>query len=67
MSKISDLLKDIDLLVLKYSNINKLEEENKVLKIKLEWSRHCFKRALEMMENDNRQYLEEMYLYYFIE
>lgn len=67
MPKISDLLQDIDLMVTKYTNYSKLEEENIALKIKLEWCKHCFKRATEMLDVDDRDYINNMFLYYFKE
>ena len=68
---ISNLLLDLDILIKKYSNIRQLEEENKALKVKLSWSKQCFKQALEILghgEGDSRvEYLEHMFLNYFEE
>lgn len=68
---ISDLLADLDILIKKYSNINKLEEENKALKTKLKWTKQCFKQALEILghgDGDSRvEYLEHLFLNYFEE
>ena len=67
MSKISDLLKDLDLLIGKYSIVSKLEEENKVLKIKLEWVKHCFQRAIELLDADDEEYINNLFKYYCLE
>ena len=67
MPKISDFLNDIDLLIGKYSIITKLEEENKALKIKLEWSKHCFERAVEFIDEKDREYITSLFKYYFKE
>ena len=68
---ISDLLADLDQLIKKYSNIRQLEEENKALKVKLNWTKQCFKTSLEVLghgEGDSRvEYLEHLFLNYFEE
>lgn len=71
MVKASDLIKDIDDIVKKYTYSKQLEKENAELKAHLSWTKQCFKQALEVLgdgEEDSRvAYLESQYEKYFIE
>lgn len=71
MRMASEILKDIDHLVEKYSRTSLLEAENRALKVKLSWAKQCFKQALEVLGNgdgDSRvEYLENAFSKFFEE
>lgn len=69
MTKVSDILKDLDSLILKYTEMDRLIQENTALKAKLSWAKQCFKQSLEVLghgDDDSRvAYLETMFGNYF--